>query len=139
MKIMYANLVEDYKLIAENIYKEISMNKKIVLYLSGPMGAGKTTFSKFLVSYFGGSGVSSSSFGIINRILANRCILHCDFYRYQPDEDFVESEILPLLEDQYMLIIEWGNSEKLFIDSVHYNVSIEVKNDLSRTVTFTQL
>jgi len=139
MKIMYANLVENYKLIAENICKEISMNKKIVLFLSGPMGAGKTTFCKFLVSYFGGSGVSSSSFGIINRILANRCILHCDFYRYQPDDDFVECEILPLLEDQYVLIIEWGNSKKLFIDTVHYNVSIEVKSDLSRIVTFKQL
>ena len=136
---MYANQIEDYQLIAEKIFKEIKMHRKVVLYLTGAMGAGKTTFSNFLVSFFNGSGVSSSSFGIVNTIFADRFILHCDFYRYHPDDYFVESDIMPLLQNDYLLIIEWGNLEKLFTDSVNYCVSIEVRNDLSRRISFMQI
>lgn len=136
---MYANQIEDYQSISEKIFKEIKLHRKVVLYLKGSMGAGKTTFCKFLVSFFNGSGVSSSSFGIVNAIFADRFILHCDFYRYQPDDSFIESEIIPLLQNDYLLIIEWGNSEKLFTDSVNYSVSIEVRNDLSRCISFMQI
>ena len=136
---MYANNIRECQLVAEKIFNHIKMHRKVVLYLTGAMGAGKTTFCNFLVSFFNGTGVSSSSFGIVNTICADRFILHCDFYRYQPDDSFIESEIIPLLQNDYLLIIEWGNSEKLFTDSVNYSVSIEVRNDLSRCISFMQI
>jgi tRNA threonylcarbamoyl adenosine modification protein YjeE len=139
MKLMYANNIRECQLVAEKIFNHIKMHRKVVLYLTGAMGAGKTTFCNFLVSFFNGTCVSSSSFGIVNTIFADRFILHCDFYRYQPDDYFVECEIMPLLQKDYLLIIEWGNLEKLFTDSVNYSVSIEVRNDLSRCISFMEI
>lgn len=64
------------------------LNTGDVIALSGPLGAGKTTFARALVTRLGGEGeVPSPTFALMQRYETPRLILtHCDFYRLEPSE-----------------------------------------------------
>ncbi len=57
-----------------------------VIALSGPLGAGKTTFARALVTRLDGEGeVPSPTFALMQRYETPRLTLtHCDFYRLEP-------------------------------------------------------
>ena len=57
-----------------------------VIALSGPLGAGKTTFARALVTRLGGEGeVPSPTFALMQRYETPHLTLtHCDFYRLEP-------------------------------------------------------
>ena len=59
-----------------------------VVTLSGPLGAGKTTFARALVTRLDGEGeVPSPTFALMQRYETPRLTLtHCDFYRLEPAE-----------------------------------------------------
>src|ERR1700675_2356507 len=59
-----------------------------VIALSGPLGAGKTTFARALVTRLGGEGeVPSPTFALMQRYETRRLtITHCDFYRLEGPE-----------------------------------------------------
>jgi len=93
-----------------------------VVFLSGELGSGKTTFVRGVAEYFGfEKPVRSPTFTIVNRYPISgktiHQILHIDFYRIEQP-----SEIVPLaLEDelhepQTVTFIEWpsiGESAKI--------------------------
>lgn len=64
------------------------LNTGDVIALSGPLGAGKTTFARALVTRLGGEGeVPSPTFALMQRYETPRLTLtHCDFYRLEPAE-----------------------------------------------------
>jgi tRNA threonylcarbamoyl adenosine modification protein YjeE len=66
----------------------LSLKSGDVIALSGPLGAGKTTFARALVTRLGGNDeVSSPTFPLMQRYETNRLTLtHCDFYRLEPSE-----------------------------------------------------
>ena len=103
--------LDNYMEFARKIYDNIE-RKNTILFLNGPMGIGKTTFARTLLRLFECTSVSSTSYGIVNKYKGSRNVIHCDFYRYKPDEEFYETEIFPLLEDHYLLVLEWAVSEK---------------------------
>jgi tRNA threonylcarbamoyl adenosine modification protein YjeE len=59
-----------------------------VIALSGPLGAGKTTFTRLLLTRLGGENeVPSPTFALMQRYETPRLtITHCDFYRLEPSE-----------------------------------------------------
>jgi tRNA threonylcarbamoyl adenosine modification protein YjeE len=66
----------------------LSLQSDDVITLSGPLGAGKTTFARALVTHLGGEGeVPSPTFALMQRYETPRLTLsHCDFYRLAPAE-----------------------------------------------------
>lgn len=129
----------NYKKIAHTIFQQISHIDKAVIFLNGPMGAGKTTFAQTLVEFYGCNKIQSSSFAIVTTIPGTRNIIHCDFYRYFPNEEFWDCEILPLLGNQYLLLIEWGHPNAFLHDASHFCFNITAMTDGSRSVRFTEI
>jgi N-acetylmuramate 1-kinase len=78
-----------------------------VIALSGPLGAGKTTFARALVTRLGGeSEVPSPTFALTQRYETPRLTLtHCDFYRLEPSE--LDELGLEDAVSEGVVLIEW--------------------------------
>ena len=66
-------------------------------------------------------------------------IIHCDFYRCSLNEEFLETEITPLLGDEFLLLIEWCSPQILDAEADHYCFEINALKDGSRSITFSEI
>ena len=123
---------------AKTIFEQIKNNDKLVLFVNGSMGVGKTTFSRSLIKMYGGTNVNSASYGIVSKISCDFCILHCDFYRYEPNDLFFETEIQPLLSDKYLLLLEWASPQITFSNALHYHLEIILLDNGTRNLKFSK-
>ena len=85
------------------------LKERQILLLEGPVGAGKTQLTYFLVEALGGGEVSSPSFAIHNCYPLNKFdIDHVDLYRLRDDEDIESTGFWDLFEkEKGLIIIEW--------------------------------
>lgn len=82
----------------------------MILGLIGDLGAGKTTFTKYLAASLGGdaSNISSPTFTIINEQQCDDSFLmHCDFYRLESSEDLDAIGGIELFYQEKIAVIEW--------------------------------
>ncbi|MCH2533242.1 MAG: tRNA (adenosine(37)-N6)-threonylcarbamoyltransferase complex ATPase subunit type 1 TsaE [Bdellovibrionales bacterium] len=91
--------------------KSLKLSEKQVLGLSGPMGAGKTEFTKCLLNILGGEAASSPTFSLHNRYeKGSRPVDHFDLYRLKNDEDLESSGFWDCFEqDSGLIVIEWAD------------------------------
>jgi tRNA threonylcarbamoyladenosine biosynthesis protein TsaE len=103
-----------------------------VLILDGPVGAGKTTFTKHFLEK---GETSSPTYSIINEV-GN--IIHADLYRIEKKDDLIHLEIPMYLEDKDYFVVEWGmpyqrELERIVGDEFRfYQLKIEILNEKSR-------
>ncbi|HAZ12617.1 MAG: hypothetical protein A2X86_11535 [Bdellovibrionales bacterium GWA2_49_15] len=95
-----------------------------VVILSGPVGAGKTTFTKRFVKLITGPGVASAppraqeyevlspTYSIINE---TGNLAHADLYRIKDKEELVHLEIPLYLENKDFFLVEWGRPYLAFL------------------------
>ena len=125
-----------YSITTSKIYHKIFKLPRVIIFINGCMGAGKTTFSNSLLKHYNCLNLTSGSFSLVNYFNTDRKIVHCDFYRYQPDDSFYETEIFPFLDNNFLLLIEWGDPNQLMIDANHFSVDITVFPDKCRQLNF---
>ena len=101
--------LEETTLLGALLAQEITRLKITALLCTGPLGSGKTTLIRAIVSALPGSEmaeVSSPSFAIANHYPVEPKVLHADLYRCQND---IPDEILESLEnDSQVTMIEWA-------------------------------
>ncbi|RPJ71511.1 MAG: tRNA (adenosine(37)-N6)-threonylcarbamoyltransferase complex ATPase subunit type 1 TsaE [Alphaproteobacteria bacterium] len=73
-----------------------------VIILDGPVGAGKTTFTR---AFLERGEAPSPTYSLINEI---DNIVHADLYRIEKKEDLIHLEIPMYLEEKDYVLIEWG-------------------------------
>lgn len=81
----------------------------LLLFLSGDLGAGKTTFVRALLRALGFEGrVKSPSFTLLESYELSRFRLyHFDFYRLSSDRAWLDAGFDDFLGDQGVAVIEW--------------------------------
>ncbi|MGH6867164.1 MAG: tRNA (adenosine(37)-N6)-threonylcarbamoyltransferase complex ATPase subunit type 1 TsaE [Methyloceanibacter sp.] len=96
-----------------------------VIALSGPLGAGKTTFSRAVVTRLGDlSEVPSPSFALMQRYETPRLtVTHCDFYRLEPEE--LEELGLDDALAEGAVLIEWAERAAGWLPEDRLDVAIE--------------
>jgi tRNA threonylcarbamoyladenosine biosynthesis protein TsaE len=96
--------LEGLKQLAEKLAKKLKGNE--VIFLIGDLGAGKTTFTKFLVEALKPKGeyeVRSPTFTVLNEYPTEKGIVyHADLYRVK-NFDFTD------FEGSGILLIEWAD------------------------------
>jgi tRNA threonylcarbamoyl adenosine modification protein YjeE len=107
----------------------LSIKSGDVVTLSGPLGAGKTTFARALVRHLGGEGeVPSPTFAIMQRYETPRLTLsHCDFYRLQPEE--LDELGLDDALAEGSLLIEWPERGAAWLPSDRLEIALKEVND----------
>lgn len=109
-----------------------------ILLLKGNLGAGKTTFTQYLLKNLGSSDeVSSPTYAIVNEYHSpNGKIFHFDLYRMKNIDEVYDIGIEEYLDNAALCIIEWPEIyEQELADLPHHEMTIETSG-IERTVDF---
>jgi tRNA threonylcarbamoyladenosine biosynthesis protein TsaE len=110
----------------------VSQQKHIYL-LYGNLGAGKTTWVKYLVSHLGGDArqVDSPTFSIVNTYEVNgNQIHHFDLYRLESLEEIEDIGFMEYIDSGNLCIIEWPEKIAEFLpteDVLTLNISLHLE------------
>lgn len=106
-----------------------------LLLLSGDLGAGKTTFVRYLAQSLGmdPAWVSSPSFTLVQRYPAGTCgvaVTHVDLYRIAGPADLEGLGLDDLLASDDLVVVEWPQAAKtLWANSGRRIIGIEFRRD----------
>ena len=124
---MVLEKLEDWQRVIDNILPQLKYN---ILLLNGDLGAGKTTFTKFLLARLGSSDeVSSPTYTIVNEYdTENGKVYHFDLYRMSSIEEVYDIGIEEYLYNGFLNIIEWADVylPELY-DTPYHQLNIEEK------------
>lgn len=115
----------------ERIAKEIAatLSGKEVIAMKGGLGAGKTTFTRGLVSAFGvDSGVHSPTFAIVNEYHGTVPVYHFDMYRVTDEDDLYSTGFYDYL-GKGLIIIEWSENIHEFLPDDVVTIELSYAED----------
>lgn len=123
------NTIQEWQNVIEEILPHLKHN---ILLLKGNLGAGKTTFTQFLLKNLGSTDeVSSPTYAIVNEYdSAKGKIFHFDLYRMKSIEEVSDIGIEEYLDNAYLCIIEWPEIyEEELVDLPHHEMKINNLGD----------
>jgi len=126
--------IEDWQKIVEEILPNLRHN---ILLLKGNLGAGKTTFTQFLLKNLGSTDeVSSPTYAIVNEYNSPKGkVFHFDLYRLKKIEEAYDFGIEEYLDNAFLCIIEWPEIyEEELADLPHHEMKIDNKGDYREVV-----
>lgn len=129
------NKIEDWQDVADEITPHFRHN---ILLLKGNLGAGKTTFTKFLLKNLGSKDeVSSPTYAIVNEYHTPKGkVFHFDLYRMKNIGEVYDIGMDEYLDNAQLCIIEWPEIYEDELDDLpHHELTIST-NEETRTVTF---
>ena len=121
--------IEDWQKVVDEILPNLQHN---ILLLKGNLGAGKTTFSQFLLKNLGSSDeVSSPTYAIVNEYNSPKGkVFHFDLYRLKKIEEAYDFGIEEYLDNAFLCIIEWPEIyEEELADLPHHEMKITHHGD----------
>ena len=119
------NKLEDWQTVINEILPQLQYN---ILLLKGNLGAGKTTFSQFLLKNLGSQDeVSSPTYAIVNEYNTPKGnVFHFDLYRMKNADEVEDIGIHEYLDNAFLCIIEWPEVyEEELAHFPHHEMSIE--------------
>jgi len=125
---------EQYTQIAKAILPEL-IQHKVVLF-EGEMGAGKTTFIRYILREMGETdGVSSPTYSLVNEYAtAQGIVYHFDCYRLESEEEAYDIGLEEYLYSGEVCFIEWPKKVESLLPSHVLEIAITVEADKSRTI-----
>ena len=135
----FKNYTDDYTIIVKDIFCNYTVKEKLIIFLNGNMGAGKTSLCNAFGNFFNVFDLCSSSYGLVNFKQGSRTVIHSDFYRNSFSHDFFDEEVLPLLHPPFLLLMEWVRPIQLIREAVHLSMTIRVNDDQSRVIQVSKL
>ena len=107
-----------------------------VVGLSGPLGAGKTTFVKAVVAArLGSDPASSPTFTFWHRYQGDPPIDHLDLYRVEDPRELTELGLEEAFDGRSIVLVEWWRNAPQLLPPVRYEIEIQGKGDGPREVT----
>ena len=126
---------EDTKNMAKDIAPFIKNN---IIFLNGEIGAGKTTFTKYLVETYGlADEVCSPTFALENRYeTKSGLIIHFVLYRIKSEEELDMIGFYDTLKEEATILIEWANKFNIEKYIKNYKIiSFKILDNNIRSVT----
>ena len=139
-----ANLCK-YQITTHSVKETKKLGEKIgallqavtVLALTGDLGSGKTSFVQGLArglevpnDYY----ITSPSYTLINEYPGRYPLLHVDLYRLEDPVDFEDIGLYDILDDNYVVAIEWADRIRQELLPDHVTIKFEISGDESREI-----
>ncbi|MBP7172923.1 MAG: tRNA (adenosine(37)-N6)-threonylcarbamoyltransferase complex ATPase subunit type 1 TsaE [Cloacibacterium sp.] len=127
--------LEDWQEVVEKILPHLYHR---ILLLKGNLGAGKTTFTQYLLKNLGSSNeVNSPTYSIVNEYDCPKGkIYHFDLYRLKSIEEVWDIGIDEYLDNGFLSIIEWPEIYQTELEGIPYHeMQIENQED-GRKIVF---
>lgn len=108
-----------------------------ILTLEGPLGAGKTTFTKGLISSLAEideSEIASPTFTYLSVYEALFPIHHFDAYRIEREEFFAEMGLADYINETSISVIEWPSKIPSYTLAANVQVKIEYVDETKRKI-----
>lgn len=129
------NKIEDWQEVVDSIISQLKHN---ILLLKGNLGAGKTTFTQFLLKNLESSDeVNSPTYSIVNEYNTPKGkIYHFDLYRLKNIEEVYDIGIEEYLDNAFLCIIEWPEVYEEELYGLNYHTMSIVNTGDEREVLF---
>lgn len=126
---------EDWQEIVEKILPQLKHN---IFLLKGNLGAGKTTFTQFLLKSLGSEDeVSSPTYSIVNEYNSPKGkVYHFDLYRLKNIEEAYDIGIEEYLDNAFLCIIEWPEVYQDELYGLNYHEMNIINNGDTREISF---
>lgn len=127
--------IEEWQNVVDKIMPQLQHS---ILLLKGNLGAGKTTFTQFLLKNLGSvDEVSSPTYAIVNEYHTPKGnVFHFDLYRMKNISEVYDIGMEEYLDNAYLCIIEWPEVyEEDLADFPHHEMKIE-NNGEERLISF---
>jgi tRNA threonylcarbamoyladenosine biosynthesis protein TsaE len=110
-----------------------------VIALSGPLGAGKTVFTKGIAEALGIAAlrVTSPTFTLVHQHAGRLTLFHLDAYRLKGEHDLEALGADELLFGDGVCVIEWADRVHAILPPERLDVQIDLAGASERTITFT--
>lgn len=111
------------------------------LALHGDLGAGKTTFVRYLLQALGVAGrIKSPTYAVVEPYtLAHLNIWHFDFYRFNDPNEWEEAGFREIFASPGLKLVEWPEKAGPHLPQADLRVAIEVRADDTRALTLSAL
>ena len=135
MDIVNVNNLKDTEMLAKKFSKLLRGGE--VILLNGDLGAGKTTFTKYLLKYLGVKDeVTSPTFTIMREYRSSKFdIYHFDMYRLSSGEEaqaFGLEDYIYSGNKNSIVLIEWSENIKDILVGKFIEVNITLQDDGKR-------
>lgn len=129
------NTLEDWQQIVEQIIPQLQHH---ILLLKGNLGAGKTTFTQFLLKNLGSEDeVNSPTYSIVNEYQTPQGkVYHFDLYRLKNIDEVYDIGIEEYLDNAYLCIIEWPEVYEDDLYGLNYHTMSIINTGDSREISF---
>jgi tRNA threonylcarbamoyladenosine biosynthesis protein TsaE len=100
---------QETEALANKIARHCPKNKRIIIFLAGELGSGKTTFARFFLNVLGHHGlVKSPTYTLIEPYAVGQYLLyHLDLYRLSLPAEILEIGLHDELDRAAIWLIEW--------------------------------
>jgi tRNA threonylcarbamoyladenosine biosynthesis protein TsaE len=112
-----------------------------IVCLQGPLGAGKTTFVKGLISELCSIShheISSPTFTYMHIYPSSPSVHHFDMYRLDGDQQLFQMGLNEYIEDTVISIVEWPEKTPSILHRAHYIVQIAYIDSNKRRILITK-
>lgn len=129
------NKLEDWQGVVDQIIPQLQHN---IFLLKGNLGAGKTTFTQFLLKNLESQDeVNSPTYSIVNEYNTPKGkIFHFDLYRLKNIEEVYDIGIEEYLDNAFLCIIEWPEVYEDELYGLKYHTMSINNTGEHREVTF---
>lgn len=127
--------ISDWQNVVDSILPELKHN---ILLLKGNLGAGKTTFTQFLLKNLDSEDeVNSPTYSIVNEYNSPKGkIYHFDLYRLKNIEEVYDIGIEEYLDNAFLCIIEWPEVYEDELYGLNYHTMSINNTGEYREITF---
>lgn len=111
------------------------LERGMTVFLSGPLGAGKTTLTRGLIGALGYAGrVKSPSYSLVELyVVSGLNLYHFDFYRFTEVKEFRDAGLGEYFNDSSLCIVEWPEKALDQLPGPDLSITLEMNDAGGRT------